>query len=300
MPPTLPVETIRPRWRLLACVVATAVITGILVVAPGMHGTEAAGSGARGAVDALPYVTAHRGDSATTPENTIRAFRAAVANGADLLETDVRLTADRIPVLLHDTTVDRTTDGSGLIAELTFAEVRALDAGSWHGPEFAGTRVPTFDELLRFLAREADGVRALIELKGSWDVDETQLLVDSVRARGLGHRIAFASFSENSLLALRESGPEFARALLLSEFPESPVDAAARVGAIAVMTRLESVQQRPEVVDELRSAGLSLLIYTLNDETHWDTAYRLGVDGIITDRTGGLGWWMRSSAATVG
>src|SRR5690606_13210802 len=220
--------------------------------------SEAADAGPLRGTDARPYVTAHRGESATTPENTMPAFRAAVAHGADLVETDVQLTADSIPVLMHDSTVDRTTDGSGLVGELSFAEVRELDAGSWYAPEFSGTRVPMFDELLNYLTLEATEVRALIELKGTWDVDETRLLVSSVRARRLGERVAFASFSEKSLLALRESGPEFARALLISDLPAFPVDAADRVGAIAVMTRLDSVRQRPWVVRDLHAAGLSI------------------------------------------
>lgn len=293
----LSAEPARTRVHVVAGLAATSVLVVILLLAPGVLGTEAAGSSALRTVDALPYVTAHRGESASTPENTMPAFRAAVANGADLVETDVQLTSDRVPVLLHDTTVDRTTDGTGLVGELTFAEVRGLDAGSWYGAEYTGTRVPMFDDLLNYLVLEATQVRALVELKGTWDVDETRLLVSSVRARGLGERVAFASFSETSLLSLRESGPEFARALLISELPDYPVAAAARVGAIAIMTRLDSVQARPGIVQELHASGLSILIYTLNDEELWDAAYRLGVDGIITDRTSGLGSWMKISIA---
>lgn len=295
MPRALSADPAHARSRVAIALATTAALSVILLLAPGVLGTEAAGTSALRTTDALPYVTAHRGESASTPENTMPAFRAAVDNGADLVETDVQLTADRIPVLLHDTTVDRTTDGAGLVGELTFAELRTLDAGSWYGAEYTGTRVPMFDELLNYLVLEATEVRALVELKGTWNVDETRLLVSSVRARGLGERVAFASFSEESLLSLRESGPEFARALLISELPDEPVAAAARVGAIAIMTRLDSVQARPEVVQELHAAGLSILIYTLNDEELWDVAYRLGVDGIITDRTGGLGSWMKGS-----
>jgi len=292
LPRALSADAPHRRLHVLAGSVATIIGVTVLLALPA-PATEAADAGMLRTVDALPYVTAHRGEPATTPENTMPAFRAAVASGADLVETDVQLTADRIPVLLHDSTVDRTTDGEGLVGELTFAEVRALDAGSWYAPEFAGTRVPLFDELLNYLALEATEVRALIELKGTWDVDETRLLVSSVRARGLSDRVAFASFSEKSLRSLRESGPEFARALLISELPDDAVDAAQRVGAIAIMTRLDSVRDRPWVVRAIHSAGLSLLVYTLNDEELWDTAYRLGVDGIITDRTSGLGSWMK-------
>ena len=99
------------------------------------------------------FIASHRGGGATAPENTLPAITAALAGGFDYVEVDVALTADRQPVLMHDATVDRTTDGHGRLAALTLAEVRALDAGSWFDPDFAGTQVPTLAEFLDVLAR---------------------------------------------------------------------------------------------------------------------------------------------------
>ncbi len=110
------------------------------------------------------FVAGHRGDRADAPENTMPAFEAAFAGGLEFVETDVQLTADGFAVLLHDETVDRTTDGTGAVAELTLAEVQALDAGSWFGPEFAGTRIPQLGEFLDLLATTPH-TKALIELK---------------------------------------------------------------------------------------------------------------------------------------
>lgn len=99
------------------------------------------------------YVAAHRGSSATHPENTMIAFETAMAAGVDQLEIDVRITKDGELVLMHDPTVDRTTDGSGYVKDMTFAEIRALDAGSYMGAEFAGCKVPTFKEFMDYVSR---------------------------------------------------------------------------------------------------------------------------------------------------
>ncbi|MFP4502897.1 MAG: glycerophosphodiester phosphodiesterase [Candidatus Hydrogenedentota bacterium] len=94
------------------------------------------------------YACAHRGDKASAPENTIPAFASAVEKGAAMIEFDVHLTTDDRLVIMHDSTVDRTTDGTGKVAEMTFEEIRALDAGSWFDAKFAGARAPTLREAL--------------------------------------------------------------------------------------------------------------------------------------------------------
>lgn len=295
--PPAAVPAARPHLRAALVAAGTAAVAAALVLAPEVLSTQAVSSNPLRANQAMPYVAAHRGDAETGPENTLAAFRGAVAAGTDVLEADVRLTADRIPVLMHDATVDRTTDGTGALADLAFAQVRELDAGSWLAPEFAGERVPLFDELLNYLLLDAVDLRALVELKGDWPVDDTRLLVSAVRARGLVDRVVFASFSPESLAALLESGPEIPRAMLFAELPDDPVEASADVEPIAIMTRLASLRERPELVEQIHGAGLGLLVYTLNTGPDWAEAVRLGVDGIITDQPGGLGSWMPGSDA---
>lgn len=101
-------------------------------------------------------VAAHRGNSCAAPENTMAAFRSAVALNIDMVEIDLHMTADGEIILMHDHKVDRTTDGRGLICSKTLAEMKALDAGSWKGEEFVGERVPTFREFLDFFADYPD------------------------------------------------------------------------------------------------------------------------------------------------
>ena len=102
------------------------------------------------------FVAAHRGWSAKYPENTMLAFREAAELGVDQIETDIRITKDGELVLMHDAAVDRTTNGTGLVRELTLAEIRALDAGSWKGAEFTGLQVPTFKEFMDYMATLPD------------------------------------------------------------------------------------------------------------------------------------------------
>jgi glycerophosphoryl diester phosphodiesterase len=111
-----------------------------------------------------PFVIAHRGDSHAAPENTVAAIRTAIANNLDYVEIDVRLTADGVPVLLHDVDVDRTTDGEGLLTDFSFAELRKLDAGSWFGQAYTGERVPTLEEAL---AAARGGICVLADVKAA-------------------------------------------------------------------------------------------------------------------------------------
>ncbi|MGC2313902.1 MAG: glycerophosphodiester phosphodiesterase family protein, partial [Candidatus Acidiferrales bacterium] len=106
---------------------------------------------------APPWVIGHRGAPAYAPENTMASFRRAVELGATFIETDLRLSHDAQFVAMHDATLDRTSNGRGLVRDFTLAQLRELDAGSWYGPKFAGEKIPTLEEILAF-AREADVV----------------------------------------------------------------------------------------------------------------------------------------------
>src|SRR3954470_477157 len=121
------------------------------------------------------HVCGHRGYSLHYPENTIPAFQAAKAAGATSVEIDVLLSGDGVPVILHDLTVDRTTDGYGFAADLTFEKLRSLDAGSSFGARFAGTRVPSLEEALEWAKREDMGI--VLEIK---DAERADLCADRV------------------------------------------------------------------------------------------------------------------------
>ena len=241
------------------------------------------------------FIAAHRGDRASAPENTVPAFESAVLSGSDFLETDVQLTADGYSVLMHDATVDRTTSGSGAVADLTLAELRTLDAGSWYDPAFAGIQVPLFDEFLDVLV-DSPGVTALVELKYAWSADEVEKLMGGIYFRGVQNRIVFAAFSPGTLAALRTTDPAIPRVMIRRELPIDPVAVASRYDAIAIMTRASSLETNPDAVAEMHAAGLGLVLYTLNSEDRWGAALAHGVDGIVTDEPSALDQWIADTA----
>ena len=240
------------------------------------------------------FIAAHRGDRSDAPENTLPAFESAFESGFAFVETDLQLTRDGHVVLMHDPSVDRTTNGTGNVASMTLEELRTLDAGAWYDERFRGTLVPTFGEFLDLLA--ASESRALLELKGDWTPTEVRSMLAEIFPRGVQNRVAFASFSKESLTSLAEAAAVFPRIVLRKTLPEDPVALVEKYFASAIMTRTEELEARPDVVEAMHEAGLGVLLYTLNDRESWAEALALGVDGIATDRPSALDGWIAQTA----
>ncbi len=246
------------------------------------------------------FIAGHRGDRTVAPENTMPALQAALDGPMGFVETDIQLTKDGIPVLMHDTWVDRTTNGSGRVGDLTLPELQSLDAGAWFSPEFAGTRVPTLESLLSALqASAASGAdtKALLEFKGFWSVDEVRIVTDLIQQYDLGRIVILSSFDPVTLQHVQEADETIPRAIITATLPNDPVRFARLYGAIAIITSHAAVEADPWVVDRVHRAGLGLVVYTLNSKARWSSALALGVDGIITDRPHRLDTWMSARAA---
>ena len=174
-----------------------------------------------------PYVMAHRGNSAACPENTLAAFRRALADGADIIETDLHLTADGVFVCIHDGDLDRTTDGHGPVAALTLAQIKMLSA-SYGRPEFAAERVPTLAELGELLAQEAPDVALALELKTDrfLEPDVCRKLADELAAAGVRDRTVVLSFSLARVRAVAAAAPDMPKGFItLSKLTPRGVDA---------------------------------------------------------------------------
>ncbi len=284
-----------PVRRALASAVVTLALVAVLLLVPDavrvyatnmMGGLRAPGEPA--------FIAGHRGDRASAPENTMPAFEAAFASNLEFVETDVQLTVDGYPVLIHDDTVDRTTDGTGAVADLTLEQVRALDAGAWFAPEFAGTRVPLFDEFLDAFTDSRK--KALIELKGFWSADGIRGVIDDVYARGVQNRVVFASFNLTTVANLGQVAPAIPRVIIKRDLPADPVGLAQYYGAIAILTTPNSLEGDEEAVTRMHAAGLGVLVYTLNSEKRWSEALDYGVDGIVTDTPSTLDGWIAKTA----
>lgn len=252
------------------------------------------GAGAPAVLVSRPRVVAHRGNSAVAPQNTLAAFEAAWRAGADSIEIDIQRTADGHVVVIHDDTVDATTDGQGSVAELPLDALRALDAGSWFAAAYRGQRVPTFDEVLELLVRRP-GIELLLELKGAWTTEQVRPVTAAIREAGLTGRVVGQSFWPESVAALAEADPALRRGLLVFEVPDG-VDELVRVctglGVVTCNPYGPLLVQHPELVARLHAAGLQVMVWTLDEPEHWAAAAALGVDAVITDRPDRLAGWL--------
>ena len=235
-------------------------------------------------------VASHRGASISAPENTLPALQLAIDSTAAFVETDVQLTADGVPVLMHDWTLERTTTGTGPVWAHTAEQLSLLDAGSWYSQEFAGTKIPTLADLLAIL--RPSGKSAILELKGSWNSEQVQIVVDQVFAAGVQHRVMVASFDLMTLRAITDVAPGIPRIIISRTVVGDPANLAAASGATAIAISQTFMHVDPEAVERIHRAGVGVMIYTLNDEAAWATAVSLGVDGIITDTPTQLDEWL--------
>lgn len=226
-----------------------------------------------------PWVIAHRGASGHAPENTLAAFRRAAALGAQFIETDVHLTRDAHLVLIHDHTLERTTNGRGEIRLHTLAELRALDAGAWFGAAFAGERIPTLEEALEF-GRQAD-VLFYLELKADAIWGAEHALANALRRSGEAARTVVLSFLDHSLAAMNRLEPACLTGYLFDRWSDDAIDRALHAGARQLAPREESVT--PERVERAHHAGLPVVAWTVNEPARMRALVAAGVDGIMTD-----------------
>jgi glycerophosphoryl diester phosphodiesterase len=224
-------------------------------------------------------VIAHRGASGHAPENTMAAFKKAVALGATFIETDLQLSRDARFVAIHDATLDRTTNGQGAVHDMTMPELRRLDAGSWFGSEFAGERIPMLEEILEF-SRKNDVVFYL-ELKpgGSWGGEHA--LIGALRESGEIPRAVVISFDALVVRSLRKIEPTLMTGLLYDGKFENPLEKAVEVGARQLAVRGDLVT--PALLAEARKKDLQVVCWTVNHPAHMRMLMVAGVDGIMSD-----------------
>jgi len=224
-------------------------------------------------------VIAHRGASGHAPENTLAAFRKAVALGATFIETDLQLSRDARFVAIHDATVNRTTNGQGAVHDLTLAELRQLDAGSWFGSEFSGERIPTLEEILQFSKK--NDVVFYLELKpgGSWGGEHA--LIGALRESGEIARAVVISFDASVVLNVRKIEPTVMTGLLYDGQLEDPLAKAVEVGARQLVARGDLVT--PALLSEARKKDLQVICWTVNHPAHMRMLMAAGVAGIMSD-----------------
>lgn len=232
-------------------------------------------------------ILAHRGASGYAPENTFAAFDRALAMRADGIETDVRMTSDRALVLVHDERVDRTTNGEGRVADLSLVQIKALDAGSWFGAEFAGQRVPTLAEFL-----DAYGSRTLLclEIKAPEATDAT---VNAVRERGLLANVQFTSFHFEVTVAIRVQAPDAVIGFLTPRFDAAEIARVVDAGLNQICPLASTTTS--ELVQEAHRQGLLVRAWGIRDQEAMWQAIAAGVDGMTLNWPD---WPRKESSAT--
>jgi glycerophosphoryl diester phosphodiesterase len=230
-----------------------------------------------------PRIIGHRGAALAAPENTLAGFCMAAALNVEWVEFDVRLTSDGRCILLHDDTLDRTTNGRGPVARLTFDEVRRLDAGGWFGPDFAGQPVPGLEETIGLLAQLNLG--AVVELKPAPGAEaETGRAVAAVLAERWPAALPpplLSSFKPAALAAAREVAPQLTRALLVGTLPR---DWRRQIEALdCAMLHADQRRLDRPTVEVVRDAGLPLFAYTVNLPQRARELFSWGVDAVFSD-----------------
>ncbi len=229
-------------------------------------------------------IFAHRGASRKYPENTLIAFEAALKMGANGIECDVQLTKDGHIVVIHDVTLQRTTSGFGLVRQYTLSQLKKLDAGSWFDPRFRHTRIPTLDEVLRWVHSVPFPVFINIELKNVL-IPQPNLekkLIDITEEYGLMNRIIFSTYNTSSLVKLKKLCPSASTALLYFGKLDKPWKLAKQIHAQYIHPPADRTNH--ELVKSCHKEGLGVHPYGANDPDTIKQIAKLGVEGIITER----------------
>ena len=231
----------------------------------------------------FPLWIAHRGAGKLAPENTLAAFRLGATLGYRAFECDVKLSADGVPFLLHDDTLDRTTPAHGVAGLRPWAELSRIDAGAWHSPEFAGEPLPSLDAIARYV--QHNGFALNLEIKPTPGQERaTGHAVGDACLRlwaGAATPLLFSSFRPDALQGARESAPTIPRALLLGSLWPGWFEMAQALGCVAVVSHHELMNAG--LIAQLHGASMRALCYTVNDVADVQRLLGLSIDGIITD-----------------
>jgi glycerophosphoryl diester phosphodiesterase len=247
-------------------------------------------------MDAFPLrgpaeIIAHRGFSARAPENTVAALRAALRAGADAVEFDLHMTADGISVLLHDDTLDRTTDRSGPVSARTLAELGGADAGGWFSAEFAGEPVPPLTDALTLLA--PSDARVYPEVKRTGRPEDLHRAVAAVHQAGLQERTVWISMDWDALDEIRLADPT-ARIGYIVERPRRADEALERATGDARALLDYDVRillALPGHAERAHAAGVPLAVWTVNTVEQARAIFELGVPRITTNEVEALLAW---------
>lgn len=242
-----------------------------------------------------PLVIAHRGGKKWAPENTMAAFAKSLKAGADGVELDIHRCKSGELVVIHDETLDRTTDGKGFIKDKTWDELKNLSAGKWYGDEFADEKLPLLDDVLKL----ADGKMIInIEIKNA-PIDYPGIeddLADLLTTYKYPDKILISSFDHELIRRVHQKMPHIKAAFLDAGIVADVGDYAKLIGAEAWNAGYSEL--RADAVERAHKAGLAVNVWTVDGKKKWDDMLEMKVDGIVTDDPAGLIEYLKEKNST--
>ena len=231
----------------------------------------------------FPKIIAHRGGGTLAPENTLAAMRCGLEHGFRAVEFDVMLSADGVPVLMHDPVFGRTIAGSGSVAESTAQQLTALDAGSWFDSRFAGEPVPTFHQVIDYCNTHRIWMNVEIKPAPGYAAETGRAAAALLKQSMGGQRTPlFSSFSKEALLAAREVAPEIPRGFLIGYVPDDLESVMRELDAVALHTNHKHLTREQALA--VKQQGYGLFCYTVNEPERARELLSWGVDAFCTDR----------------
>lgn len=232
----------------------------------------------------IPKVIGHRGACGYAPENTLESIKAAAELGCSWVELDVKLTKDSVPVIFHDDSLERCTNGSGNMADTLFRDLQSLEAGSWYADSFSGVKIPTLEEAIDVILEHDLGLNLEIKPCPGREVETAEAAMDVMsRIWDDGEKLLISSFQHVSIEACRDIAPDWKRGLLMDEVLKNWQELAEYLEVSAINFNGNKPEFNRELIELFTEGGYATLAYTINDPMRAKTLYSWGVDGVFSD-----------------
>lgn len=230
----------------------------------------------------LPQIIGHRGASAYSPENTLEAIHTAADMGVEWVELDVKLTRDNVPIIFHDETLERTTNGTGKICETDYNDIQSLEAGSWFGESFTGIKIPTLEEALEVLVDRDLGLDLEIKPCPGREKETAEIALDILsRVWDEHERLLISSFQHVSLEAALDMAPDWNRGLIIGELPENWKDLADYLNLQCLCVGADKIKK--DQTYTIFDMDYNIIAYTVNEGEQARKLQGFGIKTFCTD-----------------
>lgn len=232
----------------------------------------------------LPKIIGHRGACGHAPENTLASFELAAKLGATWIELDVKETKDGVLIIMHDDTLDRTSNGKGAVANAPLKHIQTLDAGSWYSEKFAKEKIPTLEESVTLFSHFNLGVNLEIKPCPNKETSTAVAVANFIKEKWPSNipKPLISSFSMESLLIAKNENPDLIiGALFEGLLPDNWEDLAKKVQAFSI--HLDDEIVTPEMISQIKNKGYSVLVYTVNSKKRAEELFQMGVTSIFTN-----------------